>query len=717
MKKNTYIGWLLLPALALSAPASYADQSFWQDTPAALKSGNAGATASFRHRRLQLDESLLTERISQTEYQKASSAISLSLPLPDGSFIAARLIPTALLDESVQEMYPDFRTWRIETDDKSIISGRAELTALGFHVMLRTRSGDQLFIEPEQRNTSPSERSYHSFSKKENTTPDMTQQRFSCGVLNTPEAEWQQSALNQAPQSYAKEVMQRAGEKLLTYRLAVAATGEYTAKAGGTKEAAASAIATTINRVNGIFERDLSISFSLVGGNKIIYSDAATDPYNPYANITQVYSTSLLLTQNQTNLDNTLGSQNYDIGHLLGVTSGGDGLAVLQSLCGSNVKAQGTTSSSSSLTSDAFIVDFVAHELGHQLGATHTFNATNSGSCSSGNRTSATAYEPGSGSTIMSYAGICGSNDFQSNADPHLHAKSIEQILNFTHNGSAASCAIGTGLSNTLPTVNAGADYTIPARTPFILQGSASDDNGDSLLYSWDQIDAGNSSALGVDTGNNALIKSSALAASPVRNVPDISELLSLSQTSSHGESLPRSDRSLNFRLSVRDGNGAVSYDDKKLTVKDTGERFEILSPGSNIAAGTQTITWNVAATDQAPISCSSVDIAYTNDQGATFTDLLTNTPNDGSASVQLTKTAQRIRVKCRDNIFFALSGTAPHIATYNGDSGQGSNVDGDNNNNSDDGGSGSIPAGLLAAISLLVFFRRQLIATQRNHS
>lgn len=724
MKKNNYTGWLLFPALVLCTSSGHADQSFWQDIPAALKSTTTEDSDTFRHRRLQLQESQLTELIRQTQYQQSSTEIALSLPLPDGGFVPVTLVPTALFADSAQGVQPDFLTWRIESSDKTITSGRAELTELGFHAMLRTRYGDQIFIEPEQRNASPAARNYHSHSRQENATLSNTGQRFSCGVLNTPEVEWQQSILSDTSDVYAKETAQRAGEKLLTYDLAMAATGEYTQKAGGTKKAALSAMTTTINRVNEIFERELSISLRLVTGTKtdttdadtvvsrIIFTDPATDPYTNG-------NASLLLLENQAKLDEIIGSENYDIGHVLGVASGGDGLASLRSICGTR-KAQGTTSSSFDLLSDAFAIDFVAHELGHQLGATHTFNTNNSGSCSIGNRTVSTAYEPGSGSTIMSYAGICGSNDFQSNTDPQMHSKSIEQILNFTHNGTTANCAEITSIANKLPTVNAGANYTIPARTPFILQGSAADTDGDALLYSWDQIDAGNASALGVDTANNALIKSSPLSASGIRNVPDITKLLSQSQTTSRGESLPRSNRTLNFRLAVRDGQGSMVYDDTQLTVRDTGQRFEILSPDSNVSAGTQTINWNVAATDQPPINCSHVDIAYTNDQGKTFTDLLVKTPNDGSATVQLSKTAQRIRVKCNDNIFFALSGTKPHIASYLGDSDQGSdnsNTGNGGDSDNDDGGGGSFPTELILLAGLMALIRRYSVTQEREHS
>lgn len=710
MKKKHFACWPLFSMLILFASPGQADPAFWQDISAERKTATTkdDHTFRFRHRRLQLEEPQLNALIEQAQYQTSSTEISLSLPLPDGGFIAVRLVPTKLLAEPVKEMYPHFRTWRIEADDQSIISGRAELTELGFHAMLRTSEGDQIFIEPEQRSTSSLSRNYHSHSRRANASLHQSQQRFSCGTLVTPDSDWQ---AGNSPQRYARSTDQKAGESLLTYELAVAATGEYTQAFGGTKDAAFSAITQTINRVNEIFEQELAIHLKLVSDTNTIHTDPATDPYTNG-------NASLLIVENKVQLNKIIGSQNYDIGHVLGAVAGGDGLASFRSVCSSR-KAQGTTSSSFDLLSNAFIVDFVAHELGHQLGAGHTFNADTGGSCSAKNRIVGTTYEPGSGSTIMSYAGICGSNNIQANADPHLHSKSIEQILNFTRNGTA-DCADETNMNNQLPTVSTQANHQIPARTPFILEGSATDNDGDALQYGWDQIDAGDASPLGVDTANNALIKSSKLSNSGIRNIPNLTKLLTQSQVTSHGESLPRSTRKLNFRLAVRDGNkdtaGGVVFADTRLHVTDTGQRFEIIAPTSNIPAGTQEISWNVAGTDQPPINCSHVDIAYTNNQGKTFTNLLLKTPNDGSATVQLNQTAKRIRVKCNDNIFFALSGTKPHIATFSGDSDQGhgsGNVD--EPDRGDDGGGGSLPIKLTLILGLLTVIRRYSITQKRK--
>ena len=232
-------------------------------------------------------------------------------------------------------------------------------------------------------------------------------------------------------------------------------------------------------------------------------------------------------------------------------------------------------------------------------------------------------------------------------------------------------CAQEFTISNTPPIVTAGADRVIPARTPFILNGLASDNDGDKLLYSWDQMDIGDASAPETDTANNPLIKSSSLNSSSLRYVPDIASLLDKSQSSIKGESLPRSTRQMNFRLSARDGNSAMHSDDLKLNVHDTGQDFRVLEPTTTLSAGSHEVRWQVASTDQPPINCAAVDIAYTNDKGKTFTDIELKTANDGSATIQLNQQAQHIRIKCSDNIFFAVSSLTPHVAAYRNDNSQ----------------------------------------------
>ena len=259
----------------------------------------------------------------------------------------------------------------------------------------------------------------------------------------------------------------------MNYRIAVAATGEYTAKHGGTVEGAIAAITTTLNRVNMVMERDLGIHLKLVENNHLlINTDAQSDPFTK----TDLVE---LVAENQAFIDSVIGSENYDLGHLF--TTKGGGIAAIASACNSYRKAQGVSGISNPV-SDSFDLDFVAHEIGHQLGATHTFNSSQ-GLCSGNTRTAETAFEPGSGSSIMSYAGYCGLDNLQSNTDAMFHIGSIQQINGYTSSGQGNICGVRHTVENQAPLPDAGKNAIIPSRTPFELMGNALDADGDALIY------------------------------------------------------------------------------------------------------------------------------------------------------------------------------------------------------------------------------------------
>ena len=269
----------------------------------------------------------------------------------------------------------------------------------------------------------------------------------------------------------------RAGTELRTYRLANAATGEYTAFHGGTVPLGQAAIVTAVNRVTGIYEVELAVRMILVANNSsLVYTNSGTDPYTNS-------DASALLSENQGNIDAIIGDANYDVGHVF--STGGGGLAGLGVVGISGQKARGETGSGSPVN-DSFYVDYVAHELGHQFGGNHTFNQPD------GNRNAGTAMEPGSGSTIQAYAGLFGPDDLQPNSDPYFHSISFDEMFGYVSTGAGNAAAVITATGNNVPTVNAGNDYTIPAGTPFALSAYGDDaDVGDVLTYNWEQRDLG----------------------------------------------------------------------------------------------------------------------------------------------------------------------------------------------------------------------------------
>ncbi len=414
------------------------------------------------------------------------------------------------------------------------------------------------------------------------------------------------------------------------------------------------AIVTAINRVSGIYENEFSIRLVLVANNnQLVYTNANTDPYTNNNAVA-------LLGENQTNVDAVIGAASYDIGHVF--TTGGGGLAGLGVVGISGQKARGETGLPNPI-GDAFYVDYVAHEMGHQFGANHTFNG-DSGACTTNINTS-TAYEPGSGSSIMGYAGICGNDDLQVNSDPFFHWVSFDEVI--AHVDTVIpQVGTRTPTGNSVPTVNAGSNFTIPASTPFQLTAAGSDgDAADVLIYSWEQANLGPQQDVSAgDNGSSPLFRSFSATTDAVRVFPRYQDLLN--NTTVVGETLPTTARSLDFRVTVRDnrpGGGGVNTDDVSLSVVNTGAPFVVTNPNINLvwpADSTQTVTWDVAGTTGNGINTSNVRILLSFDGGQTFdTVLVANTPNDGAQEItvpeQLTLQA-RVRVEAIGNIFFDIS-------------------------------------------------------------
>ena len=573
-----------------------------------------------------------------------STQKSIELPLPSGELIRVNVIEDSVLPESLKAKYPQIMTFKVLPDDR-IVSGRLDSTPNGFHGMLQTREGETVFIDPVGRKSAKSTYvSYRKSTQKHDTDNDRP---FSCSVAI------EQEVAARSSRSTAYKGISRPQKSLINYRIAIAATGEYTAKHGGTVASALAAIATTMNRVNQVFEQDLGIHLSLVDNNDLlIYTDASSDPYNAGNGDDR----RALLMQNQANIDAVIGAKNYDVGHLFS-TSGG-GLAAIASVCSDYRKGQGV--SGSHYVNDSFALDFVAHEIGHQFGATHSFNGIQ-GLCAGQTRTARTAFEPGSGSSIMSYAGYCGGDDLQRNSDAMFHIGSIQQIRSYVTNNLGSNCGIQSTVSNAAPKANAGKNYIIPAQTPFELKGSATDIDNDPLVYSWEQTDAGSASPTNLDRGDNALFRIHLPSQSKHRSFPPLLDILS--HTTNRGEKLPSQQRLMNFRFVVQDSHNITQSDNMAVQVWRTGSRFALNLPRSQYTVGeTYKILWNVANTDRTPVNCENVDIALSVNGGYLFNYILgKNVPNTGEAWVTIPSEIAatnrgRFKLSCSDNIFFALS-------------------------------------------------------------
>jgi len=644
---------LLLPCLFISH-SLVANEALWTDIEQSyqFRSNHAIEGTAHTARRLKLNiEQLQANLDPATTPENLLEGALLELPLPDGRFMKFHYEPTQVMAPALAQQFPNIKTWRIYNPENPAISGRIDIGPHGFHGLINTVDGDRIFIDPDPATES---HLYTSLSRRANEVSVKTD--FQCKHHHHNERP-SFAAKPEIPSIANYKSLNNPADALITYRLAVAATGEYTQMMGGSKEKALAAIVTTVNRLNQVYERDLSLHLQLIANNdKIIYTSASTDPYTNEDAVAMV-------DENIININSVIGNSQYDIGHVFGTGNTG-GLAFIKSTCGL-YKAGGVTGSNSP-SGDAFNIDYVAHEIGHQLGGSHTFNGHQL-NCSAGNRTASTAVEPGSGSSIMAYAGICGTDNLQTHSDAFFHSSSIAQIKQYTRHGSGANCGTRYQVENNKPTVDAGADFTIPAQTPFVLTGNAQDEDQDSLLHSWEQTDTGSAGGLYTDLGNNPLFRIWPPTTNTHRFFPRLSDLLN--QTKTVGETLPSTDRSMNFNLLVRDNNGGLEHDAMAITVVNTGTPFSVISQATetSLSAGQSVLVdWEVAGTREPPINCKYVTVKLLEESG-TSTLLLDKTSNDGSERVTIPTTAvslhdSHIAVQCHDNIFFAVSKGNVHV-------------------------------------------------------
>lgn len=623
---------LLLGALVLSTTAQ-AQSQFTVDAWSKVQYQQKDASALLNQKTTSSQSMQTNIEDLASLLQTAEAPLTISLPLPNGSFADFRLSPSLVMAEALAEKYPNIRTFSGYQIDNPNNNGRFDITPHGFHGVF-TFGTKKVFIEPKFRKNS---KIYSSYFRK-----DALPMSNNFRQLSPIENNALKRKLTQASSRTSTKV---------TYRLAISTTAEYTTFHGGTKEKGLAALVTMVNRLNEVYQRDLNITLELVANNDaIVFTDAATDPFKNDDNDIDL---------NKAAIDGAIGNANYDVGHV--VTTGGGGLAALGSVCDDYSKADGVTGHDTPVN-DPFVIDYVAHEIGHQFGADHTFNGFTEG-CN-GNRESNSAFEPGSASTIMGYAGICGEQNLQNGSDAYFHSRSFDQINAHITTGVGKNCGTRVVDSNSAAIVNAGQDYTIPARTAFILTGSATDSDIDTLSYSWEQADLGpatNSKAEDMtDNGQGPLFRVWQPISEPVRTLPRLQDILA--NTTTFGELLPTTSREMNFRLMVRDNKGNVSFDANKITVVANSAGFSITNPTTGVAwnSSQQNITWNTAGSEQAPIACSTVDIKLSTNGGNTFDQtLLSSTPNDGSQQITLptlsTSTA-RVKVSCIGNIFFAIN-------------------------------------------------------------
>ncbi len=658
MRKN-YFKNILIAVLMIFTLNIFAQEgrSFWTESSkenASRKQLNFRKTEPTKAQFYKLNlEALKTYLVDAPNRKNDNSSEKLvSFPTSDNTFETYSVMEASVMEETLQQKYSNIRTYVGKSIDNPTNTMRFSITPQGLHTMSFVSGKGLEFIDPYTKDAGQ----YIVYAKKDLPRLDTA---WTC--------DFEDDEVSIEAKNTSVNTTFNANDGIMReFRLALACTIEYAqfhwSAAGLTagdsvaarKAAVLAAMVVTINRNNFIYERDLSVTMTLVANNESIIFINSDSFSNDNAGA--------LINESQTVIDSNIGFSNYDIGHTF--STGGGGLAQLNSPCTSN-KARGITGSPAPV-GDPYDVDYVAHEMGHQYGSTHTFNGS-TGNCSGSNRTASSAYEPGSGTTIMAYAGICAPQNVQLNSDAYFHQKSLEMMwANITVGNS--TCASQTATGNSAPTANAGANYTIPALTPYKLTGSSTDIDGTSThTYTWEQYDLGPAGLPEEINTSGPLVRSFEGTDSPVRYIPRMSDILTLGGISTTWEKLASVNRSINYRLTVRDNDpvgGQTAVDAMTATVNAAAGPFVVTSQNTQgitwLTGETQTITWDVAGTTANGVNTANVNILLSTDGGQNFdTVLASNVPNDGSHDIIVPNVFgpySRVMVEGAGNIFFNIN-------------------------------------------------------------
>lgn len=591
------------------------------------------------------------------------SNVNLAFPNPNGRIDIYSIFEAPTFSPSLSAKYPNIKSYIGHSKSGNII--RFSIDHRGLQAMIMHKDRATSYIQ--FLGASNELHAIYNSGQR-----DLRNLGFTCSTLH-----------NELTQNRSSQQRDANDQLLRTYRLAVSATGEYTQFHGGTVADALAAINATITRVNMIFETDIAATFQIQDFDQLIYTNGFSDPYSDFdtGSDSDNFATSDWWgVQLQNNLTAMIGNSAYDIGHLFATNSaingnaGCIGCVCTDDTANSNDMNKGAAFTSSDNPQGEYFDLVVTHEFGHQMGANHTFSFIEEGTMVNS--------EPGSGTTIMGYAGIAGNNNIQLEADAYFHYHSIKQM---TDNFATSSCWQSNSpitIANNPPVANAGSNYTIPIGTAYKLVGSATDvDTNDNLSYCWEGINSGSVTfdEFGPTWNQGSMVRSLPPSSNPIRYVPNINRVINnqLTETNpglnSDWETVSNIQRTLDYALTVRDRaatavglSGQTSYDTMQVNVDATAGPFVVTSQSTNeiwYVDSQQTITWDVAGTNTGNVNTPEVNILLSLDGGLTFPVTLASAiPNSGTATVTIpnlsitTITNARIIVEGNGNIFFAMN-------------------------------------------------------------
>ncbi|MFP4844325.1 thrombospondin type 3 repeat-containing protein [Winogradskyella sp. PE311] len=662
---KTKLHFVLSLLMFLTVFSTSAQQSYWQNTnEKSLDSNDSKTTLNEKfYQTYQLDLDALKLQLADAPLRSANPSISTSkiyLPNVDGKLEQFMVVEAPVLSAELSELHPDIKTYIGYSTENAGTRARFSITPQGLQTLITYPDAPMNFTVP--------------LSKTDNTSYIVYSREVRANNLKEFECLTEDEFIPIDTNAFASRDAN--DQTLRTFRIAIATNGEYTNfwddgddSNGDAQADALAQVVSTLNRSNEVFEVDMAVTFTLVSGTEIIYPDPASDPYGGNFN-----------GELQGDLTANVGEANYDIGHLFAFGGNNGNAGCIGCVCVDGQKGSGFSSHSfldndgGPYMADFFDIDYVPHEIGHQMGGNHTWSFNSEG-------TGVNA-EPGSGTTIMGYAGITGGNDVQDHSDPYFHYYSILQILNNLDN---RTCWVGTAITNSAPVADAGSDQTIPFGTAFVLKGAATDaDGGDVLTYTWEQIDDGvtTSGNFGPDKTTGAVWRSRPPSTNPDRFMPFVERVIAGQLTESNPvetvdntswETVSNVARTLNFALIVRDrseANGVgqtpqSDFDTMTVNVDGAAGPFMVTSQSTNEtwdAGSTETVTWDVAGTDAGAVNTPTVNILLSVDGGFTFPFVMaTDVPNDGSHDVTVPVTGSdssmlRVKVEGNNNIFYAIN-------------------------------------------------------------
>jgi hypothetical protein len=663
MGRNTMKILVVLMLMFTAASAQDASQKLWTKQNKAIRSPERTWYPK-TYQSFSLDIDAMKNFLSATPMQKSaadhSSTFIIMLPMPDGKFQRFALVESPIMAPALAAQCPTIKTYAGQGIDDATATIRCDITDFGFHGYVLSQNGT-VYIDPVALNDT---RNYIIYNKK-----DVPAEMYQLNCLSDETENVMRDMEN------ANVVMDG---QLRKYRLALACTYEYAQHFGGQVWQARAAMVTTMNRVIGVYQKELAITMELIANNDVLIY---TTPADPYSN-NDGYS---MLTENQVNIDTEIGYLNYDVGHVF--STGGGGVAIIKSVCGFD-KASGVTGLSNPV-GDPFDIDYVCHEMGHQFGANHTFNSNlGATACgTSGARIPSKAYEPGSGSTIMAYAGICGSDDLQAHTDAYFHSAGFDEIIFYTQSitQQGSGCPTVTNPGNNIPVVVVPSEFYVPISTAFRLSPvTANDIDGDPLTFCWEEWDTGPPCAWDSPFGDAATFRSFYPTTNPIRTFPWLPAVLHDSIIK--GEVMASYARPLRFRCTVRDnrsGCGGVSHsiDSTVVHVVNADGPFSVTNP--NVAglvwdkSKQHTVFWDVAKTSLAPFNAPLVNIYLSTDGGYNFPyTIATQVDNSGAYAFYLPDTIRyssdtshwdevRVMIEGDGAIFFDINDRSFRIDNY----------------------------------------------------